>query len=255
MIFRPCIDIHDGKVKQIVGGSLKDGEGARENFIGEYGADYYAEIYKKFNLKGGHIAMLNKNGSAEYEATRLEAFKALRSYEGGLQVGGGIDAGNATEFLNAGASHVIVTSYVFRDGLVDFGRLEKLRKTVGKERIVLDLSARYRDGKYYIVTDRWQKFTDVCLTEATFEKLHEYCDEFLIHGVDVEGKKAGIDEQVISILSEIPYVVTYAGGISSISDIMRIKETGKGRIDFTIGSALKLFGGTMDITEVIECIQ
>ena len=255
MKFRPCIDIHDGKVKQIVGGSLKDDEGARENFIGEFRADYYAEIYKELKLSGGHIAMLNKSGSSEYEATKAEAFRALRAFPLGLQIGGGITAENAAEFLAAGASHVIVTSYVFRDGGIDFDRLKALRSAVGREHIVLDLSARRKGDKYYIVTDRWQRFTDVCLKEATFEMLCDYCDEFLIHGVDVEGKKAGIDEAVLEILSRIPYTVTYAGGISSISDILRVKELGRNRIDITIGSALNLFGGTMDILEVIECIQ
>ena len=164
MRFRPCIDIHNGKVKQIVGGSLRDeGDSARTNFSSELGADSYAELYKKDGLKGGHIILLNPAGSDYYEATRKQALSALAVYPGGMQIGGGITAENAEEYLDAGASHVIVTSYVFRDGIFRREKLERLVSAVGKEHIVLDLSCRKKDGVYYVVTDRWQKFTQVCL--------------------------------------------------------------------------------------------
>jgi phosphoribosylformimino-5-aminoimidazole carboxamide ribotide isomerase len=182
MEFRPCIDIHNGKVKQIVGGSLKDeGNMADENFVSGQDAAFYAELYKKEGFCGGHIILLNARDSEYYEATKKQAMGALQAYPGGLQVGGGITAENAEEFLTAGASHVIVTSYVFCDGQIQMDRLKKLRDTVGKEHLVLDLSCRKKDGKYYIVTDRWQRFTEQMITEDLLEQLAGYCDEFLIH--------------------------------------------------------------------------
>ena len=265
MRFRPCIDIHNGKVKQIVGGSLRDsGENLSENFTSDKEADFYADIYRGYGLHGGHIAMLNAGGTPEYSATKAQAIKALKAFPGGLQAGGGINADNAADFIEAGASHVIVTSYVFRDGRIDYERLDKLKKTVGREHIVLDLSCRFRSipdeagttaGAYYIVTDRWQKFSDTRLENRTFDILADYCDEFLVHAVDVEGKKSGVDDKVIGILADIPYTVTYAGGVSALSDIEKIKSIGKGRIDVTVGSALKLFGGHLGIEEVVGCIQ
>ena len=161
MKFRPCIDIHNGQVKQIVGGSLKDqGDQAAENFVSEQDAAFYAGLYKKAGLKGGHVILLNGKDSPYYEATREQAVLALSGYPGGLQIGGGICPENAAEYLNAGASHVIVTSYVFKNGVISWENLTKIRDVVGKERLVLDLSCRKRDGEYYIVTDRWQKFTE-----------------------------------------------------------------------------------------------
>lgn len=245
MRFRPCIDIHNGKVKQIVGGSLRDaGDSARINFSSELGADYYAELYKKDGLKGGHIILLNHAGSDYYEATKRQALLALAAYPKGMQIGGGITAENAAEYLDAGASHVIVTSYVFRDGIFRRENLEKLVSAVGKEHIILDLSCRKKDGKYYVVTDRWQKFTEVCLDGRILAELSEYCDEFLIHGVDVEGKRSGMEEELVHMLGQwegIP--ITYAGGIGSLQDLERFREISGGRVDFTIGSALDLFGG------------
>ena len=105
MEFRPCIDIHNGKVKQIVGGSLKDlGDRAQENFVSEQDAAFYAKLYQKNSLKGGHIILLNASDSPYYEATKEQALSGLRVYPGGLQVGGGITAENAAEYLAAGAS-------------------------------------------------------------------------------------------------------------------------------------------------------
>ena len=257
MEFRPCIDIHNGKVKQIVGGSLRDEESAaRENFVSEQDAAFYADFYKKNQIKGGHIILLNPAGSEYYEATKAQAMSALRAYPGGLQVGGGIHADNAMEYLEAGASHVIVTSYVFKDGKIKYDHLEKLVGLVGKERLVLDLSCRKKDDVYYIVTDRWQKYTEVALNADTLETLASYCDEFLIHAVDVEGKAGGIEEQVAAMLGEwgrIP--VTYAGGVHNFEDLEKLKKLGRDRVNVTIGSALDLFGGNMKFEEVIEYMK
>lgn len=245
MKFRPCIDIHNGQVKQIVGGSLLDqGDQAVENFAATQEADYFADMYKKDGLTGGHVILLNPASSEYYAKTKEQALKALRAYPEGLQIGGGITAENAAAYIEAGASHVIVTSYVFKNGEIQWENLEKLCAAVGKEHVVLDLSCRKKDDKYYIVTDRWQTFTNVVLDEAILEKLSGYCDEFLVHGVDVEGKASGIESELIEILSkETKIPVTYAGGISSLEDLEKIREIGKGKIDFTIGSALDLFGG------------
>lgn len=245
MRFRPCIDIHNGKVKQIVGGSLRDeGDSASTNFSSEMSAAHYAKIYKKDRLTGGHIILLNHADSEYYEATRQQAAEALAAYPGGMQIGGGITADNAQEYLNSGASHVIVTSYVFRDGTFCEENLRKLAGVVGKEHIVLDLSCRKKDGAYYVVTDRWQKFTDMRLTHAAMDSLAAYCDEFLVHGVDVEGKRSGMEEELVHMLGEWQGVpVTYAGGIGSLQDLECFRQASGGRLDFTIGSALDLFGG------------
>lgn len=256
MEFRPCIDIHNGKVKQIVGGSLRDeGNLAKENFVSEQDAAFYAHMYKEDNVHGGHIILLNAKDSEYYEATKEQALLALAAYPGGLQVGGGITDENAREFLDAGASHVIVTSYVFRDGRIDYERLETLVGIVGKEHLVLDLSCRRRGDAYYIVTDRWQKFTEEKVTLSLLNRLKEYCDEFLIHAVDVEGKASGIETELVAMLGEwgeIP--VTYAGGVGCFTDLEQLKLLGKGKVNVTIGSALDLFGGGMRYEEVLRYV-
>lgn len=253
MKFRPCIDIHNGKIKQIVGGSLTDrGNEARENFISERDGDYYAALYKADGLRGGHIILLNPVGTEEYNLDRIQAEKALKEYPGGFQIGGGITDQNAVTFLKAGASHVIVTSFVFRDGFINYENLKKISAKTGRDRLVLDLSCRKREGEYYIVTDRWQKFTEERLTTALFKSLSEYCDEFLIHAVDVEGKSAGIDKELIAILSQWKDCpVTYAGGVGSLNDLEIIKESGGENIDVTIGSSLDLFGGPLKYRDVL----
>ena len=190
--------------------------------------------------------------SEYYEATRAQALLALHSYPGGLQLGGGITADNAARFIEAGASHVIVTSYVFNNGRIDYNNLEKLVDAVGKSHLVLDLSCRKKDDSYYIVTDRWQKFTDEVITEELLDELSQYCDEFLIHAVDVEGKAGGIEKELVSLLGDwgkIP--LTYAGGVHSFEDLRLIKELGHNRVNVTIGSALDLFGGSMKFEDVI----
>lgn len=254
MIFRPCIDIHNGKVKQIVGASLKDaGDRAAENFVSDQDAVYYAKLYQEYGLKGGHVILLNGRDSDFYEATKRQAYLALLAYPGGLQAGGGITAENAADFIGAGASHVIVTSYVFQGGEILEENLKKLVQAVGKEHLVLDVSCRRRGDGYYIVTDRWQKETDIRITPRLLEKLSAFCDEFLIHAVDVEGKKSGIEEELLKELAGwrgIP--ITYAGGVRDLEDLKRLKETGGGRIDVTIGSALSLFGGDLDFEEAVR---
>ena len=254
MEFRPCIDIHNGKVKQIVGGTLKDqGDLAAENFVSEQDAPFYAKLYQSYGIRGGHIILLNGKDSPHYEATKLQALAAIQVYPGGLQVGGGITAENAHEFLRAGASHVVVTSYVFRDGKVDYERLEKLVQAVGKEHLVLDLSCRKKDGAYYIVTDRWQKFTEERVTVELLDRLYQYADEFLIHAVDVEGKASGIERELVELLgswNRIP--VTYAGGIGSFQNLEELAEWGQHHLNYTIGSALDLFDGNMKFEDVLE---
>lgn len=247
MQFRPCIDIHNGMVRQIVGGSLKDeGDQADTNFTSEQDAGFYAKLYQKDGLCGGHVIMLNAGTSQYFEETKRQALEALRVYPKGLQIGGGITADNAKEYIDAGASHVIVTSYVFQKGEIKWEHLEKLRETVGKEHLVLDLSCRKKGNSYVVVTDRWQTFTNVEVTMELIKKLSEYCDEFLVHGVDVEGKASGVELELVKLLAKwdgIP--ITYAGGIGSLEDLEKFRSAGKGRLHFTIGSALDLFGGTI----------
>lgn len=253
MNFRPCIDIHNGKVKQIVGGSLEDaGNHADENFVSELEAADYAKMYREKGLSGGHVILLNPVGSEYYEADFRQAEGALRAYPGGLQAGGGITCENAMKFLDAGASHVIVTSYVFSDGEIRFDRLRKLQRLVGKKHLVLDLSCREREGTYYIVTNRWQKFTKQPLNEQLMAELSAYCDEFLVHGVNVEGTGGGIDWKLVEILvknTDIP--ITYAGGIGAYSDLELLRKLSDGRIHYTVGSALDLFGGTLKFDEIV----
>lgn len=258
MEFRPCIDIHNGRVKQIVGGSLADaGDCAEENFVAAGDADYFAGLYKENGIRGGHIILLNPSSSDYYEATKAQALKALRAYPQGLQIGGGINDENASEYLDAGASHVIVTSFVFKDGNINMENLERMRSAVGKDRLVLDLSCRMRDGKYYIVTDRWQKFTQETVNEYILDMLSDYCDEFLIHAVDVEGKSQGIEQSLICDLSiwnkNVP--ITYAGGVGSYDDISLLKEIGNGRINVTVGSALDIFGGKLKLDKIMEMVR
>ncbi len=224
---------------QIVGGTLTDsGEGTRTRFESERPASWYAELYRRDRLTGGHVIMLGPGNETP-------AREALAAYPGGLQVGGGINAENARAWLEAGASHVIVTSWVFRDGRLDEERLARLLRTVGRERLVLDLSCRRRDGEYVVVTDRWQRFTDVRIDRHTLGMLAEHCAEFLVHGVDVEGLCLGIDRELVRLLADwSPIPATYAGGAKSLADLEEVTALSQGRVDLTIGSALDLFGGT-----------
>lgn len=240
MKFRPCIDLHNGKVKQIVGSTLKDDDPSslKENFVSDLSPSYYASLFKKDNFTGGHVIMLGKGNETAAE-------DAILAWKEGLQLGGGINDANAKFWLERGAAAVIVTSYVFNDGFIDWTNLDKIAAITGKQRLVLDLSCKKRDNKYYIVTNRWQVFTDVFLDRKLFSDLSDYCFEFLIHAVDVEGGCKGIDTELLSLLAEYsPIPVTYAGGIRDMNDIKIIQEKGKGKIDFTVGSALDIFGGS-----------
>ncbi len=247
MKFRPCIDLRNGKVVQIVGGTLKDHQAHSPitNFQTEKTPIEFAKQYQKDRLFGGHVISLGPGNQAA-------ALSALEAFPGGLQVGGGITDKNAVSYLNAGASHVIVTSHVFSRGAIDMDRLNALVKAVGKKRLVLDLSCRKRDGQFYIVTDRWQTFTQVPVTEETLVTLSHHCDEFLVHGVDVEGKMAGIQTELVEILGRYaPIPTTYAGGAGEFSDLDLVKELGNNRVDLTIGSALDIFGGTIPYDDVV----
>ncbi len=249
MKIRPCIDIHDGKVKQIVGSTLKDNSkaGPRENFVADRPPEWFSALFRDHGLTGGHVIML---GPGNEDAAR----RALNEWPGGLQVGGGITAENAPYWIDQGASHVIVTSYVFHQGLVDAERLARLEKAVGKERICLDLSCRKKDGDFFIVTERWQNFTKVPIGPQLLRELSRHADEFLVHGVDVEGKCQGIDRELVKLLAETtPIPTTYAGGARSIEDAHTVMDLGNGRLDLTIGSALDIFGGTgVTFQEIVE---
>ena len=249
MEFRPCIDLHNGKVKQIVGSTLRDDSEPATNFVAANDSDYYAKLYKRDNLRGGHVIKL---GPGNDDA----ALQALHAWPGGLQIGGGIHADNAAFYLDHGAAQVIVTSYVFADGELKQDNLEKIFAITGREHLVLDLSCRFRDGAYYIVTDRWQKFTRERLSRQLFATLSDYCIEFLIHAVDVEGKQSGIDERLLELLaaeSQIPCV--YAGGIRTLADIEIIRRAGNNRIHFTVGSALDIFGGPLPYEAVVNAVR
>ena len=246
-MFRPCIDLHEGRVKQIVGGTLSDcAEGLQTNFVSDRPASWYAALYRKDDLRGGHVIQL---GSRNETAAR----EALAAFPGGLQLGGGVNADNAAGWLDAGASHVIVTSWVFREGRLDADRLAMLVKTIGRERLVLDLSCRQRDGQYWVVTDRWQNFTEMTVNEATLKTLADSCAEYLVHAVDVEGLQTGIDLGLVQTLADgSPLPVTYAGGANSLADLEAVQQASGGRVHLTIGSALDIFGGDLKYTDCVD---
>lgn len=271
MRLRPCIDIHGGYVKQIVGGSIKEGQAVQENFVSDRDAAWYASLYRDKGLSGGHIILLDSAAAdpEAYEADRRQALSALAAYPGGMQIGGGITPENAAQYLDAGASHVIVTSYVFHGGSLDEERLEKMKAAVGARHLVLDLSCRKlpdasdgsggregQKGRYAVVTDRWQKFTGWIITHQNLHSLCSHCDEFLIHAADVEGKRGGIQEELVGILGGFcraaGFPVTYAGGVHESADLSRIASLSGGRLDVTVGSALTLFGGDLDLDALVR---
>jgi phosphoribosylformimino-5-aminoimidazole carboxamide ribotide isomerase len=238
--FRPCIDLHQGKVKQIVGGTLSDsGEGLRTNFVSEHDAAWFADLYRKDGLKGGHIIMLGSGNAPE-------ALAALKAWPGGMQVGGGLDYANILPYLDAGASHVIVTSWLFPDGTLSLERLARISSLAGKERLVVDLSCRRKGDGWFVATNRWQTVTGVRIEEALLAGLARYCDEFLIHAADVEGRQQGMDWELVDLLGRIsPIPTTYAGGARDLSDLERLDKDSGGRLDLSIGSALDIFGGKL----------
>jgi phosphoribosylformimino-5-aminoimidazole carboxamide ribotide isomerase len=244
-MFRPCIDLHEGKVKQIIGGTLADDARPVTHFETQRSPAYYARLYRSDDLRGGHVILL---GPGNEDAAR----EALAAWPGGLQLGGGVTPRNALEWLDAGASHVIVTSYVFREGRIAWERLKELQNLVSRERLVLDLSCRKRENRYYVVTDRWQKWTETEVNAQTLNRLAEYADEFLVHAADVEGKQQGVDLDLVSLLgAQSPIPTTYAGGGRSLDDIRAVWQAGKGRLSLTIGSALDIFGGPLPYGEVV----
>ncbi|MFC0211869.1 phosphoribosylformimino-5-aminoimidazole carboxamide ribotide isomerase [Paenibacillus chartarius] len=246
MKFRPCIDLHQGKVKQIVGETLQpDDSKVVENFVSEHTPAYYAGMYKDDGLTGGHVIML---GGGNEEA----AAEALRAYPGGLQIGGGINAGNAQQYIDLGASHVIVTSYIFQDGKLNWDNLEAVAAIVGPQRLVIDLSCKEKDGKYYVVTNQWRTFSDFEVNREGIARLEPYCAELLIHAVDVEGKREGVQERLAASLAEWTTIpTTYAGGARSLDDLAKFRDITGGRLDITIGSALDIFGGQLSYRDVL----
>ena len=278
MRIRPCIDIHNGEVKQIVGSSIRDQSSeVTDNFVSALGADYYAGLYRGQNLAGGHIILLNSREKEPeaYAADLVQARRALAAFPRGMQIGGGVNPENAADFLEMGASHVIVTSYVFREGRLDEDRLEQMLRAVGREHLVLDLSCRRvlvgdaaSEGaaEYRVVTDRWQKLTQLRVTPALLSELSSSCDEFLIHAADVEGKRGGVETELLKILGEgcsrtgsdgtgeepLQVPVTYAGGVHVLDDLKLIRQLTGGRVDVTVGSALDLFGGTLKLEDLVR---
>ena len=238
-MFRPCIDLHDGRVKQIVGGSIDDSQpdSLRTNYVSDKPPAWFAQLYRRDDLRGGHVIKL---GQGNDDAAR----EALAAWPGGLQIGGGITMDNAAEWIDAGASHVIVTSCLFREEQLDEDRLKRLGQAVGQSRLVIDLSCRRSGDDYFVVTDRWQTFTQLRVDADTLSQLAEHCDEFLIHGVDVEGLGQGIDKTLVRLIAKYsPIATTYAGGARSMNDLQLVTDLGEGRVHLTIGSALDILGG------------
>ena len=247
MQFRPCIDLHDGKVKQIVGSTLgRHDIEVVENFTSKHDSSYFADMFAKDGLTGGHVIML---GPGNEQA----ALNALKAYPGGLQVGGGITADNAKKYIDAGASHVIVTSHIFHDGMLDMERLETLIQKIGKERLVIDLSCRKREDKWFVVTDKWTRFSDFEVNARSIQMIEQYCNELLIHAVDVEGKRSGMQEELVRDLADWTTIpTTYAGGVRSLEDLQNFKKLAHGKLHVTIGSALDIFGGDLRYSDVVS---
>jgi phosphoribosylformimino-5-aminoimidazole carboxamide ribotide isomerase len=238
MRFRPCIDLHNGHVKQIVGATLSDEGLPTTNFETDKPAADFARLYRSDGLSGGHIAMLG-------EGNESAAIEALEAYPKGLQIGGGINDINAPVWIQRGAQRVIVTSFIFEEGQLVHDKLHQVADAVGRENLVFDLSCAWNDGNYVVMSDRWQRATNLRIDGTALKHLAEHCSEFLIHAVDKEGLSDGIDKNLVELLGrESPLPTTYAGGISSYTDIEAIEALGKGRIDYTVGSALDIFGGT-----------
>jgi phosphoribosylformimino-5-aminoimidazole carboxamide ribotide isomerase len=245
-LFRPCIDLHQGQVKQIVGGTLTE-SGASTNFISSQSAAYYADLYRQHQLTGGHIIALGPNNQQQVLA-------ALAAYPKGMQFGGGVNLDNASDYLDAGASHIIVTSYLFEDGQFSWSRLNAMRAAVGAEHLVLDLSCRKTAQGWMIATDRWQTITNTAINKSTIKELESHCAEFLVHAADVEGLQSGIDSDLVELLGDCCSIpCTYAGGARSLEDLKLVHSLSNGKVDLTIGSALDIFGGRG--VSLADCVQ
>ena len=247
--FRPCIDLHEGRVKQIVGGTLDSAqESLQTNFVSDQPPAYYAKRYHEDGLCGGHVIML---GAGNESAAR----EALAVWPGGLQIGGGITAENAATWLDAGASHVIATSCLFdRYGHFQKSELGRLTAEVGRDRLVLDLSCRKIEKGWVVAMNRWQTLTDLQVTAETLTELSASCEEFLVHAADVEGKCEGIDEDLVSLLGDwggCP--ATYAGGVRALEDLLLVDRLSQGKVDLTIGTALDIFGGSL--VKYVDCVE
>lgn len=244
--FRPCIDLHAGAVKQIVGGTLRDGAEPRTNYVAPEGADHFARLYRDDGLTGGHVIQLGPGNQPAAE-------RALAAWPGGLQLGGGVTASNARAWLERGAAKVIVTSFLFENGRLSDARVAELQSAVRPAELVIDLSCRRVGDAYWVVTDRWQTVTDLAVSRATLERLAPVCSEFLVHAADVEGLGEGLDASLVELLGDVaPLPCTYAGGANHISDLERVEQLSKGRVDLTFGSALDLFGGRR--VRYAECV-
>ncbi|WP_028973821.1 phosphoribosylformimino-5-aminoimidazole carboxamide ribotide isomerase [Spirochaeta cellobiosiphila] len=248
MKIRPCIDLHNGQVKQIVGSTLSSSH-VEENHVSAYSSEYFAERYRNDHLDGGHIIMLGPGNETA-------ALTALRAFPQGMQIGGGLTPDNCTPYLEAGASHIIVTSYIFTDGIIHWDRLKAFAKKISARRLVLDLSCKQVGEEFYVATNQWQKISQVKLDRELIKLLSPYCDEFLIHAADVEGKRQGIQEKVVRLLAEDPIKpITYAGGIRDENDINNFYQLSHGSLDLTVGSALDIFGGTLPYSTIVNLSQ
>ncbi|KAI8928287.1 hypothetical protein BC831DRAFT_497491 [Entophlyctis helioformis] len=252
-LFRPCIDLHDGEVKQIVGASLSDSTPSdlRTNFVSSQPPAYYAQLYRTHGLRGAHVIKLGPNND---EAARA----ALAAWPKGMQIGGGISIDNAQLWLDAGADKVIVTSWLFPDAKLSIDRLRLLSETIGRDALVVDLSCKRRvrspqDGpadaaaepEWVVAMNKWQTPTNLVLSAESMAELAQYASEFLVHAADVEGLCQGIDEQLVERLAQWSTIpCTYAGGAKDLGDIELVDRLSQGRVDITYGSALDIFGGS-----------
>ena len=238
-LFKPCIDLHDGQVKQIVGGSLNDtGAGLKTNFVASQPPEVFAAKYREDRLDGGHVIKL---GPGNDDAAK----RALAAWPDHLHLGGGIDIDCAHSWIEQGANKVIVTSWLFPNGIFAPERLSALSNRLSKNRLVVDLSCRRVGDGWVVAMNRWQTLTSFAITEANLALMATSCSEFLIHAADVEGLCQGIDQELVTVLgkwSSIPCV--YAGGGKAIDDLMLVDRLSNGRVDLTYGSALDIFGGS-----------
>jgi len=172
-----------------------------------------------------------------------------------MQIGGGITLENATEWMNAGASHLIVTSWLFSpEGKFLPERLSQLTSEIGKENLVIDLSCRRTKQGWTVAMNRWQTLTDLNITTENLNHIADHCDELLVHAADVEGLCKGIDQELVQMLGQWAKIpITYAGGAATMADIQLTQESSAGNVDITVGSALDIFGGSgMTIDELIQ---